>query len=381
MNPLTWFTPFIFLYSIAYPVLIIIEDRPYVPLLKETLFIEWVALLTFILVFGFSEKQFYKYDQTKMLNMKFVTFPVYLASFLLTLIYLLYIYSAGLSSKYAISMDNSIYGKLSPFFSIFVLSFVLLVAYSINVLKRIPKLIISFTLFYTLIALFIIGERDLFLRVLLVLVFLYNVLYKAISKKVLILGTFLGLSLVPIMGNLKNIALRENVVNQQDKSFLASILSSDFGAASRNLNTLINNKDSWSYFYGETFWWDIKVVLNMGSSPGMWFNKTFYSDLINRGGGNGFTLIGEGYMNFGIFGVILVFASLALFLKFLYIKATTNIIWLAIYVTSIPIVIYSLRADVATILTQISKHVAIPLLTIYIVKHILEKSKANQTST
>jgi oligosaccharide repeat unit polymerase len=164
-------------------------------------------------------------------------------------------------------------------------------------------------------------------------------------------------------------------IEQKGNSIIEDILSSEFSAASKNLNELLNHRELWSPFYGETFLWDIQVVLGTGFSPGAWYNKTFFPSLVNRGGGNGFTIVGEGYINFGIFGVILVFSFLSILLKYIHSYATKNIIWLTIYIASLPIFMYMIRGDLATLFTQVIKHIVIPLLILFIVKHIIEHSR------
>lgn len=52
LHPLTWFPPALFLYSIAYPVLVFLGEAPPANQLKDTLVLEWIALITFILFMG-----------------------------------------------------------------------------------------------------------------------------------------------------------------------------------------------------------------------------------------------------------------------------------------------------------------------------------------
>ena len=180
---------------------------------------------------------------------------------------------------------------------------------------------------------------------------------------------------IPMLSNLKNFAFKVSTTdNSTSTSFISELFGGEFRSASRNLNTLISNSDEWSYFYGETIIWDLKIATIFDAvSPGAWFNQTFYPNLVAQGGGNGFSLVGEGYMNFGIIGVVLWFVLLGLLLKFLYKKAHLGLIWTIIYIALIPIVVYSIRGDFATILTHFTKHIALPLVIIYIIKFIIEK--------
>lgn len=247
----------------------------------------------------------------------------------------------------------------------------MLTTYYLSVLKKVPKKLILITIIYTLGALMILGERDYLLRVFLGAVFLYHVLVKPISKKMIVAIASLVLLSIPLLGNMKNAAFGEREITQES-SLIGEILGGEFITASRNLQNLIAHENLlWTRFNGETFLWDAKMILFQGMSPGAWYNQVFFPHLLNVGGGNGFTLVGEGYMNFGAIGVILLFSLLALFLKYLYKKTETSLVWLVIYISSIPIVIYSVRADFGTVLTQFSKHIVIPIVVIFVVRQVI----------
>lgn len=374
LHPFTWFIPLFFLYSVSMPVLVGVGEWEYVEGIKQTLIIEWVALITLMVVFLKEDKKKVIYDPRPLYNLKVIIIPLYFITLGLTMVHLMYVYSNGLSDKYAISLDQSIFNKLGSFFTIYILCFILLLAYNLIIKKKIPKFLILFTFCYALMALLILGERDIILRVVLSSILLLHVFHKPLTRKaILLLGVGI-LAIIPMLSNLKNFAFGGVRTTYEDASFLVTLFGSEFISASRNLNKLIMNQDMWSYFYGKTILWDInKATFGSGDSPGVWFNKVFYPNLIARGGGNGFTVVGEGYMNFGVFGVILVFVFIGFLLKYLYKKALQNVLWLVIYVTSIPIFIYVIRADLATLLTQISKHIIFPILIVYVVKRILEK--------
>ena len=375
LHPFTWFIPLFFLYSVSMPVLVGVGDWEYVEGIKQTLILEWVALITMMLVFGRDVNKETDYNPKLLFNLKVVILPLYIVSLGLTMIYMAYVFSRGLSSKYAISLDQSVFSKLGSFFTIFILSFILLLAHNLIIKKKIPKLLIFFTYAYAFVALLILGERDIILRVVLSSLLLLHALYKPLTRKtILLLGAVL-LAVIPMLSNLKNFAFEGVRTTYEDASFLVTLFGSEFISASRNLNKLITNPDMWTYFYGETILWDIKkATFGIADSPGAWFNQVFYPSLIARGGGNGFTVVGEGYMNFGILGVILFFVFIGLTLKFMYKKASQNVLWLAVYITSVPIFVYVIRADLATLITQISKHIIFPIVIIYVVKRILEKS-------
>lgn len=375
MHPNTWFVPIFYLYSVSVPLLVAIGDMAYVSHLRETMFIEMVAMLTFIVVMGQPKKNNKKINTKPLFNIGHVLYPIYLAAFGLTAISVIYVYFSGLTSKYAISLDNSIFSSFSAFFSIYVLAFVFILARNLIVKEKIPKAFIFFNLAYATLVVVILGERDIVLRVAIASIFLVHILYKPLKKRtIVIIGSLLLMS-IPLMFRVKNLFVSDRGVLETDMGFMSQLLSSEFNAASRNLQIVVENKGLWDYFYGQTYVWDfMRAFFNGTQSATLWFHEKFFPDMIARGAGNGFTIVGEGYINFGIFGVVMLFAVIAMFIKFLYKKSQKNVIWLAVYILTLPIMVYMIRADFTTLLAQVSKHIILPIVIIFIVKEIVNKA-------
>lgn len=378
MNPLTWFPPVFFMYSVSFPMLVFFKKENYIIGIEHALFLEWVALVVLIVVLSIPVKYKVSFESNELVNIRKIVFPIYIVSLIMSGVYLTYIYTTGLNTKYSIALDQSIFSNLEPFFSIFVLSFLILFTYNLVINGKISKILLVSSLGFTILILFVAGERDLFLRAIIGMVFLIHCLYKKIKKKTLLLLGLIGIISIPILSNLKNFAFDVKEFSFGD-SIISEIFGGEFMSASRNLTFLIAKPDLWNFFRGETLIWDIQVA-TMGDaiSPGAWFNQTFFPNLVARGGGNGFTLVGEGYMNFGVIGVIIAFFVLGLFLKYLYINAYKNLILLIVYVATIPIVIYAIRGDFATIITHFLKHILIPLVIVYIVKIIISKKRVRK---
>lgn len=379
-HPLTWFTPTFFLYAISYPILVGLEEYQNRGMNEKTLMLEWVALLTFMIFIGIPKNTIKEIEGVEYLkNLKVIVNPIYIISILFCSVYMGYVYINGMN-KYEIALDTSPLQLLSVFFSIYLLSFLILVGYKIVIDKSYPSKFIILNIIFGILILLFIGERDIFLKIILGIIFLTHLFHKNFSK-VKIFGLGFGIfATIPIMQKFKSgfIGDRPNIEVNQPIAF--EIFGGEFMSASRNLNTLLINHDSWDFFYGKTFLWDIQVAMfNGGQSTLGWFNKKFYPNLVNRGGGNGFSLVGEGYINFGIFGVIITFAFVAILLRYLYYKGTNNILWSVAYVAVIPIFIYLNRADLASLYAQAGKHILLPIGIIFTLKIILEGA-LNKTS-
>ena len=374
IHPLTWFPPIFFLYSVSYPLLISLGELSNTyNQNSEILFIQWLALFTFIIIINTSGNEKIEVDISLLKNLMPIVIPIFWISIFLTSIYVFYVYSSGLTSKYAINLDNSSLGVFTPLFSIIVISFALIVANRIGVKGKLPKGFIFVAMSYGAVVLLVLGERDFILKLFIVTVFLYHILKNKISKKKMILLGLAVIFIIPILGNLKNSAFNQGMKNINENNFIINTLNGEFMTVGRNLSNLLSSENiAWSYYFGETLWWDIKVLFSTGVSPGAWFNDRFYPDLVARGGGNGFSLVGEGYINFGMLGVMIFFAMLAVFLKILYKNAKKNVVWLTIYIVTIPLTVYVIRADFATLITQFSKQILLPIIIIFAIKIILE---------
>lgn len=383
LHPYTWFTPIFYLYSVSVPLLVATGEVGYMTSIKETLFAEWIALTTFLVVVSPMRKKIVINDHKNLENLQLVLKGVYITSVLITFAGLVYVYALGITSKYELALNDSVFLKISgPFYSLFILSFLLLLAHSLTIKKRIPWKLIAFTLGYTFLAILIMGQRDTFLWALMGLVYLYHTLYKFISRKKMIIIGLATLFSIPLLADMRNIGVSNSYQTAYNKdSIIMRITNAEFGAASRNLQIVIDNDHIWSYFYGKTILDEFNLAFFKGTeSAGIWFNQTFFPELYQIGGGNGFTIVGEGYINFGLFGVILMFIFLGLLMKYLYVKATKQVIWLVIYTMFIPIMLFMIRGDLASLFAKFSKHIILPLIIIYLTKHILENKHKHKES-
>lgn len=373
LHPYTWFAVPFYLYSISYPTVVKLTGVAPSASLDTTLLLQWMALVTVMIVVGVPRKKNLKFNIKPLYHMNIVAWPIYLASLLISSASIIYIYQSGLSTKKQISLDNSIYTELASFFSILIVSYTLLVAHSLLIKKRLPWKLMAFTAGFMFLTLLINGERDPFLRVVLSSVCLVHYLHMRLSMKALLAGGIVLVLLTAQMAQLKNSAVASDRIFNRHESMLVNVFNSEFSSASSNLRILLEEQDrSWSYFYGETYVWDIKrTLLIERMNATAWFNQTYYSRSFQRGGGYGFTLVGEGYINYGAPGVVFLFIAVGLLLKFLYIRSTRHVIWFIIYVLSIPVIIYSIRGDLSVLMSYFTKHILLSLGIIFILKSML----------
>lgn len=369
-HPYTWFNPFFILYSTSNALLIITNSVNSVGAykLKESLFISWIAYCIFIIVIT-PKRYFFNVDKSRFNKSIFVTKMIYWGSVIGIMLMCFDVVRSGAINKADIKLEKSLLFTLGIYsIQIFTFSFIILITDKLNKKEKFDKKFILFQLFIALVVIFIAGERDFFMRLILILLIMYSLLIRKIPGIKLMIYGFIGMISLSIFQNLKNIFLKKQIESVGSSNVLESILGGEFASAGRNLQILVQNGMDSIFINNNTFFTDIKFTFTNlpfinGDvvTPTSWFNNTFYFDYVQRGGGKGFSLIGEGYINGGYLGVAVWFIILALIVRYVYKKSTRNYVWFVAYLLIIPLSIYCLRADFAIYFSHILKYIVIPL--------------------
>jgi len=173
--------------------------------------------------------------------------------------------------------------------------------------------------FYILLLFYIgsvigVGDRRPIVGMILALLFVKAFLGR-LNERVLFVAGIPGVFLVHILSYLRHL------INDPIKmfQFLKSNYKADWFDVSKGelgtpyliLNNLISNPLKWDYFYGYTYISNFsllfpKVILPIRSEGiANWFVEVFYPDIFKKGGGWGFSVVAEGYINFGVLGILL----------------------------------------------------------------------------
>lgn len=376
-HPYVWFGPIYTLYSIAHPILIILGEAYDETYTKELMCLQWTGLVIFLLVI--SPKR-YSYENIR--NIRLNTFSsgyIYKFSLVFLLIFILALMTGSYSGKKDIYDSGSVLILVG-----FRVVLLFLIAYAIELISRIQaknksSLKITLITFMVTFLIFLFsGERDLVLRFLVITIFIYYIFSNQKKRKrFLIVLPFLML-ILPLLRKMKYLGMGKGFTDTSSESFIASFLKSDFIAASKNLQILVSDPYSENLFNGFTFITDIIRSLKMDGlfsqysfSVIEWFNHNYFA---SDRAGQGFTLIGEGYVNFGIIGVILIMLIVSYMVKTLYFFSIKYLYGFFIYVLSIPIFMYSIRADLSNILSPLFTQVFMSILIIKLVDHILKRN-------
>lgn len=374
VHPIVWSLPFIYLYH--YSVIILdkmgIREATHQ---KDILIIGWIAICTTSLCLllicqkGNIKLNYMKSDINS-------TSAKIIFSFLLLLVlaHNVIFLGSGISSKSEASLSGLNRLQFAHLWLLLAYSIIIIKAFFVTKTK--PWRLILFMFFITLFSTLNLGQRDIFLTYLVLTVCIIYIRYHPPKALIYLVG-LLVISLIPILGEMKNIFTRGNVIISKD-SLLTDLLSGEFLSAGRNIETLLSYQNSWDFFFGKTLIWDTirtfvpGIMYSTQNSVG-WFNNTFYSSKVADGLGMGFSLSGEGYINFGLIGVSLWFFIFSLFIGILYNRCRNGIISVIIYTSTIPIFIYALRADFSNLFSPIFKTIIIPIVCIYIINEVIKK--------
>ena len=324
-HPYVWFSFVYMLYSISYPIFYTIDMTYDVYIYtKSLMFSQWLALVVFLLVVTPKKIDYSRLRDTKtrLVSNKFLLIIVSL----ILLITIIEISTGGYSHKGEIYESGSLIVSIG-----FRAALIFLMLYTMNLsiyasknLKLDIKLTI-YVFFIMFLLVFFSGERDLLIRFFIILSFVYYIIIKnsKMSKEV-ILSFLFSLLLIPVLGTYKYFGLTGSAT-KSDFNFFLNLLNSEFLSASKNLQIILLDEKTNGLFNGFTFLssflrtFDLDKLLNIDViSSGGWYNEIFFGE---GRAGQGFTLVGDGYINFGYIGIIILFIFIGLIIKFIYLKS------------------------------------------------------------
>lgn len=365
MHPYVWFSGFFCLYSIGYPLILILGYSSKVGYSKETILYELLALITFLIIVGpSSPNKEKKLDEAKFnINLGVLNKIIYLALVIVIVFGAVYVSKKGFSGKDEIYNSGS-----TVLVMVFRLPLILTILYTLSVTatyyreNKFPFNQACLTFIALVLITLFSGERDFIFRFVLINVFILWFL-GIIKAKHLIILIPLAILLLPLSSTYKYYFL-SGTKSYSNNGLIYSFLSGEFESVSRNLQTLINNRFFTLGTKGvEQLLIDFLAVFSRSiKSLTSWFNSTFYPASKTQ---YGFTLVGEGYVIAGAVGILLVFIIVGLITKTMYWKAYRNIYSLTAYVYFITVIIYSIRGDLSTIYSALIKQIFLVIFIIY----------------
>ncbi|MDC0325434.1 oligosaccharide repeat unit polymerase [bacterium] len=389
LNPSVWFSWGITLYSTASPILFILgyDFNRNITMEYRVYSLELAIISVFIInmISGLSKPNTSFKIGSKdniVYNGCIIIMPILL--FFGAIVLLVFLRS-GISTK----GDKLLYGsKLANADFIFTCQTVIFsFIYAYN--KRLgfkfkPIITIILTIYFALTFL-ILGERDIIIRFILVIGLIYYLLGNNKQKHYFRTGILVCLFSISILQPLKNALVKENSVvyevsefsgalkqsNNSLHSLFLILYGSEFRSAGENLGILLTRTNNqFDYGYGKIFLNELSLVFQsslFGRREGnesltFWFARTFYPSSYDKGHGFGFTIIGQGLLDGGLLGVIVLISLISFLTTKLYKNSQQSIFMLCLYINLLPLMLYSIRGTIGTIVSPFIKHVLVFLI-------------------
>ncbi len=368
LHPYFWFSSFFCLYTVAFPILEILEYT-YMRAIyqRETMLWSLGALLVALLVITPEKKINYEIEKRENgVNRNLLNKLLFLVLISSLLVVAYTVKTTGYTGKMEIyNSGNSI------LIFAFKIPLILTMLYTLMTLQEwnstrtiswIKMLIVGGTL---LLIVLLSGERDFIFRFVLVVGFMLYSIGKLKFKHFVLMVPVLFLS-VPLSTMFKYYFTRGEI-KVINGNIVTAFLSSDFLAAGNNLQVVLDADLKGELGFGRILLDFLEVIFGSITSSTAWFNNIFY---YGRPTSYGFSLVAEGYVIGGVLGIILLFTIVGLLTRFFYMRCTRNSYWMAAYLYFIPTIIYSFRADLSSITTALANQIGLVILIIYCLDHI-----------
>ncbi len=375
-NPYVWYSVFFLIYASAYPLLYLIGYTTKYGYSKEIMIYQWIALSTILLVLPcytitFASNKAIKPGKNRILKAleNLVIGFIFIA--------LIMILRGSYANKTEIYASGNIIFSIAfsmTYFAILMYCYMLFRKLSISN-EKFFRIILKYGLIVCSFAI-TTGERDyMFTFLLVTLIILFY--FKKINKVQLLALVPVGTILIPLSNIFKYYILSGNIFGTFTiKNLLVEVLDGEFVSAGRNLQILVSHNCK-NFFGGKSLLNDfVRIFYNTGYSNQTWFNETYFSS--SNSTQYGFTLVGEGYVNGGIIGIIIVFLICGLLLRILYKNANRNQYYMIIYLYMIPLFIYSIRADIANIFSPLIKYAILGTIFIWLINHLVFGKKGRK---
>ncbi|MDX1259488.1 O-antigen polymerase [Exiguobacterium sp. K1] len=364
LHPYVWYGVFFSLYTIGYPILLSTGENNfnyYYGYSNELFYLHWIAIFTFFLVVSPNISKQIKIPEKIKVESFFVFNTIfYWLLTCLSIMYFIYIQITGISSKVNLN-DASISSIGVKMLLIYVL------VTTIEVIKLIltdnkklfyRNILVTFTIL--ILIMFFTAERDLIFRFILVIFYIYYIfLYKKNHKvRLFLIGVLFFLS-IPLSRSFKFFWIRGET-DTLSSNLLIEFINSEFHTQSRNVQLILNSGSYKGILENNSLTNAFLKLIGIDDfSVLSWFQNTFY---YNKSTGMGFSLVGEGYLNSGYFGVLMIFLIISLIIKYFYNRISNSLYYLIIYLLMIPVTVYTIRADFNNFLSQSIKQVILAVV-------------------
>ncbi|MFL2131693.1 O-antigen polymerase [Ruoffia sp. FAM 20858] len=381
LHPYFWFTSFFALYSTAYTIILIQGFQTNIGYTSDNSLLTILALATIIVIIGPPKNSTTYIQSNKTIEISSNDSKInrdLLQKILIVLIVILIacvivISQIGIQKKSELVSNRYFSFRLATYLVRYITLYVSLYIVSSTKNIKLGSIVIFSGISVLLFTLFTAERDGIFRFILVVVASLFAT--KRISRKTLPLVIGISGVAVVILSYLKYFFVSGQVrTGFNDNGLIYNFLNSDFAAAGENMQVLLNNPWTNSYF-------NYSIILNDLLAPftfvfksfnvGSWFNDTFYYGSYSRA----FTLLGQGYVIGGYIGVILLFIVVSTIVKVLYKRSGINFYWLTTYIYMIATVASSFRGNLSSIIETLIRIPFVGLLGFFMLRLLIVKKR------
>jgi oligosaccharide repeat unit polymerase len=379
LYPFVWLSFAFIIYNISVYVfeLMGIKESPTYPIILNSLFIA-ICTLFFYCAFFMPQvkKKKLKNDFLTEKNARIIKNMMNVLGFYLLICILLF-----LRSEYSSKLEMNLHGGIFGFGIVsrwFTLLLILYITYKMNKERKFPYITFFCAVILTILLSLFIGERDVFLTVVLGGFLVYNNFFKQHFIKIIPFIIF-SFAAVIYLGEYRQITnMSENYLfDFADKTLPEKLFGAEFGASAHNFEVILENENQWEFQNGKGLIQDIEATFVPSfilpvKTPSKIYNEQFNSRL-SDGYGAGYSYLAEGYQQWGYVGVFVWTLLLIIITHGLYTKSHKTIFGFAAYIFMIALIIYAMRGDFSFVISPLFKQVFISYLILYF---LLRKKKS-----
>lgn len=410
VHPYMWWGAFYVLYGIAGPLLADIGIHPlgfwggrHVTQLDfgRVIEYEYLAFVIILLVIG-PRRMDLSHAKNDVRAQRFLPgiLPVLVASTLILGALLGEIYIQGFATKGDVWLHGSFLTRLGFSYNLVVMA---AAAYLFSLFYRghtkAAWLFLAFFIVIATASVFISGQRNFIMRFAISAFFIVHIVHRRVNPVIIVVALIVGLLSVAWLGGQKMAFVTGSLETADDgngdlfaaldlaekyafldaasplerflKLSLVALFGTELMTSSNNLAIIIDRvPNELPYLNGQTmFVSDIVRGVLPGFLVGQQidtsmaiYQRVFFPEYLAQGAGPGFTLLGVGYMNFGVPGIIMIALIFALAIRWIYRRAAASAFSFMFFVGAVPILVYSIRMDLAAPISQSIKHVWLPLV-------------------
>jgi len=219
--------------------------------------------------------------------------------------------------------------------------------YSLGLSKT--KFIIS-AVFLALLSAVATGERDVVAGIILVTLVVSSV-YERKPFYIYLFFVSCGLGVFTVLQWFRNVFSDSDVGYYSDLPFWVEVLKGEPLSASRNLDYLMMyvgpTGNGWGGFFTDLISAVVPKFVFYFENSENWFNKEFYSSVVDIGGGVGFGLVANFYLYGGVFSVFVFSILMPVFVYFARKHLFASFYGFVGFVSSIPLIVHAVRSDIS----------------------------------